>query len=175
MLAVIFALIIIAILFIVIIAGMPDQFVLARSAKISAPAEKIFPNVNDLHKWAAWSPWEKLDPNAKHTFDGPPAGTGASMSWEGNKKIGAGKMTITESQPSTFIRMRLEFLRPFAATNLSEFVFQPMGPQTNVAWTMTGKTNFGFKIFSLFANCEDMAGKDFERGLTSLKSIAETN
>jgi hypothetical protein len=174
MFQIILPLIIVAILFIVIIAGMPNEFVLMRSAKISAPPEKIFPYVNDLHKWDAWSPWAKLDANAKYNFEGPPTGPGSSMSWDGNKKIGAGKMTITESQPSTFIRFRLEFLRPFAATNIAEFVIQPMGSQTNVAWSMIGKTNFGFKMFGLFVNCDDMAGRDFERGLASLKSLTET-
>ena len=174
MLPIILPLAIIAIIFIVVIAGMPNQFVLTRSKIINAPSEKIFPHVNDLHKWEAWSPWAKLDPNAKNTFEGPQSGVGSSMSWDGNKKIGAGKMTIIESHPNTHIKSKLEFIRPFAATNLADFAFIPDSNQTRVTWTMTGESKFGFKIFSLFANCEEMAGKDFEKGLSSLKNIAES-
>ena len=66
---------------------------------IAAPADAVFAQVNDLHKWDAWSPWAKLDPAAKIAFDGPDAGQGAAMSWSGNDKVGEGKMTIVESQP----------------------------------------------------------------------------
>jgi hypothetical protein len=173
MLPIILPLVIVAILFIVIIAGMPDQFVMTRSKTISAPPEKIFPHVNDLHNWDAWSPWAKLDPNAKNNFEGPQSGVGSAMSWDGNKKIGAGKMTIIESHPNTHIKFKLQFIRPFPATNLSDFAFIPDPNQTNVIWKMSGESKFAFKIFSLFVNCEDLAGRDFERGLTSLKTIAE--
>src|SRR3954468_1491841 len=133
-------LVITAILLIVIIAGLPDQFALSRSKTINAPPEKIFPHVNDLHKWENWSPWAKLDPNAKNNFEGPPAGVGSSMAWDGNKKIGAGKMTIVESHPNIHIKFRLEFIRPFAATNISDFAFVPDSNQTKVTWTMVGES-----------------------------------
>jgi polyketide cyclase/dehydrase/lipid transport protein len=175
MLPILLALAFIAILLIIVVAGQPDEFKLARSTNISAPPEKIFPHVNNLLAWQAWSPWAKLDPNAQIMFKGPASGVSATMSWGGNKKIGAGIMTITESQPSEMIRFKLEFIRPFKATNAAEFNFRPDGNQTEVTWTMTGKSNFFFKVFGLFMNCDDMAGKDFEKGLSAMKSVVETN
>ncbi|HEX3889331.1 MAG TPA: SRPBCC family protein [Verrucomicrobiae bacterium] len=173
MLPILLALVFIAIIFFVVIAGRPDEFIVARSAKISAPPEKIFPHVNDLHKWEAWSPWAKMDPNAKNSFEGADSGTGAAMSWDGNKKIGAGKMTITESKPGELIRFKLEFIRPFQATNTAEFSFKSESGQTVVTWTMTGKSNFFFKVFGLFMNCDKMCGDQFEKGFAAMKSIAE--
>ena len=173
MLPILLALAFIAILFIVVVAGQPDEFKVCRSANISAPPEKVFPQVNDLHKWEAWSPWAKLDPNAKHSFEGAASGTGAAMSWSGNKKIGEGRMTITGSQANEVIRFKLEFIRPFKATNTAEFVFKSEGNQTAVTWSMSGKSNFFFKIFGLFMNCDKMAGNDFEKGLASIKSVVE--
>lgn len=175
MLPILLALAIIAILFIVIIAGRPDEFVVSRSTRISAPPERVFPHVNDLHAWEAWSPWAKMDPNAKMTFEGAAAGVGAGYTWDGNKKVGAGRMTILESRPSNLIRLKLEFLRPFKATNEAEFTFKPEGNQTVVVWSMSGKSNFFFKVFGLLTDCDKMIGKDFEKGLASLKSVAETN
>src|SRR5258707_1228630 len=82
------------------------------AASIAAPSEKIFPHVNDLHQWQAWSPWAKLDPAALTSFSGADAGTGAAMAWDGNNKVGAGKMTITESRAAECIRLRLDFRKP---------------------------------------------------------------
>lgn len=171
MLPVLLALMFIAILIIVVIAGQPCEFRVSRTAIIPAPPSTVFAQVNDLRAWQAWSPWAKLDPNAKNAFEGPASDTGASMTWSGNKKIGEGRMTITESRPVEFIRFKLDFLRPFKATNTAEFRFAPDAGATAVTWTMLGRNNLGSKIFTLFMNCEDMVGNDFERGLNNLKSV----
>jgi uncharacterized protein YndB with AHSA1/START domain len=173
MLPILLALAFIAIIFIIVITGRPDEFFVTRAAIIAAPPEKIFPHVNDLHKWEAWSPWAKLDPNAKNTFSGADAGAGAAMAWEGSKKVGAGKMTITESQPGGLIRFRLDFQKPMQATNTAEFTFRSEAGQTVVTWSMAGKNNFFFKAFGLFVNCDKMIGGDFEKGLADLKSATE--
>jgi hypothetical protein len=173
MLPILLAIVFIALIFFIVIAGQPDEFTISRATTISAPPEKIFPRVNDLHQWEQWSPWAKLDPNARNSFAGPENGIGATMTWAGNKKVGEGRMTITESLPSDLIRLRLEFFKPFKATNAAEFSFSARNPQTRVTWSMTGKNNFMGKVFGLFVNCDKMIGGDFEKGLASLKSIVE--
>src|ERR1039457_1211859 len=70
MIPILLALAFIAILFLVFIAGQPDEFKISRSAKISALPDKIFPHINDLHKWEAWSPWAKKDPACKNSYEG---------------------------------------------------------------------------------------------------------
>ncbi|HEX4644944.1 MAG TPA: SRPBCC family protein [Verrucomicrobiae bacterium] len=167
------ALVVIAVVFIVIVAMRPSDFRVTRSTVISAGPAAIFAEVNDLHRWQAWSPWEKIDPALKRTYDGPPAGTGAIYSWVGNNKVGEGRMTVTESRPPELVRFRLEFLKPFKATNMAEFTFKPEGARTVVTWSMTGKYNFVMKAAGLFMNCEKMVGGEFEKGLANLKSIAE--
>src|SRR5262249_24408188 len=52
----------------------PSTFNLERSAVLSAPPSEVFAQVNELKRWQAWSPWAKLDPNAKNTYEGPEAG-----------------------------------------------------------------------------------------------------
>jgi len=162
------------ILFVVTVALRPSTFRVMRSAAIAAPPEAVFMQVNDPHRFQEWSPWAKLDPECKTTFDGPASGPGAAFAWSGNCKVGAGRMTLTESRPHELIRLTLEFLKPFKATNAVEFTFKPAGPQTVVTWTMTGKCNFMAKAFGLFMNCDKMVGGDFEKGLAQLKSLAET-
>ena len=173
MLPIFLAVTILAILFVVVIAGRPDEFKVSRSTTINTSCENVFPHVNDLRKWEAWSPWAKLDPNAKNVFEGPAEGAGAIMRWSGNKKVGQGSMTITENRENELIRLKLEFLKPFKATNTAEFVFTPDRNQTAVVWSMFGKNNFPAKAFHLFVNMDKLVGRDFEKGLADLKSIAE--
>lgn len=157
--------------FVVIVATRPEDFRVSRSAAIPAPAAAVFGHVNDLHKWSAWSPWAKLDPNAKESFNGPTAGTGASFSWDGNKDVGAGTMTIAESKPNELVRFHMEFVRPFEAASDAEFTFKSDGAGTIVTWTMSGKNNFIGKAVALFMDCDKMVGGQFEEGLANLKAV----
>lgn len=159
--------------FAAVVATRPDDFRVTRSLLISAPADRVFQQVNDLHKWEAWSPWAKLDPNGKTSYAGPASGAGAAFSWDGNSQVGEGTMTITESRPTQFLQFRLDFRRPMTATNTAEFVFAPQGDQTKVTWTMYGRNNFLGKAVSLVMNCDKMIGGQFETGLAQLKAVAE--
>lgn len=175
MLDIILILVAIAVVTFIIIAAMqPSEFRVTRTETISAPASAVFAQVNDLQKWEAWSPWAKLDPDAKNSFEGPTSGTGAIMKWAGNNKVGQGSMTIIESRTDDFIRFKLEFLKPFVATNTAEFAFNSENNQTTVTWTMYGKNSFMSKTIGLIMNCEKMVGEQFEKGLSSLKSVVET-
>ena len=163
----------IVVVFVGVVAMQPSDFRIVRTATISAPAPAVFAQVNDFHNWEAWSPWAKLDPAAKNSFEGPSAGIGAIFRWAGNKEVGEGNMTITESRPNDLIRIKLEFLKPFQATNIAEFTFKPDGDQTAVTWGMAGKNNFISKAICLFMNMDKMVGGKFEEGLAAMKSIVE--
>ena len=164
---------VIVIVLVVIVALQPSDFRVARSATISASPPAVFAQVNDFHKWEAWNPWGKIDPAMKQTYEGAPAGVGAIYTWVGNKNVGEGRMTLTESRPSDLIRIKLEFFKPFAGTNIAEFTFKPEGNQTAVTWSMAGKNNFMAKAIHLFMNMDKMIGGQFETGLAQMKSIVE--
>jgi Polyketide cyclase / dehydrase and lipid transport len=164
----------VVILFAIIVALQPADFRIARSATMAVPPAAPFAQVNDFHNWAGWSPWEKLDPGMRKTYDGAPAGTGAIYSWNGDNRVGEGRMTLLESRPSDLIRIKLEFMRPFKATNAAEFTFTPDGNQTVVTWSMTGHNGFMFKAFGLFMSMDKMLGAEFEKGLAQMKAIVET-
>jgi len=163
------------VVFLIVVAFQPSDFRIVRSTSIAASPEAVFPQVNDFHKWEAWSPWAKLDPAMKQTYDGATAGRGAGYYWVGNKKVGEGRMTIIESSPNQMIRIKLEFFKPFAAVNTTEFTFTPQGNQTAIIWSMTGTNNFMAKAFCLFMNMDRMVGGDFEKGLARMKSVAEAS
>ncbi len=171
---IIIALALIAPVFVIIVARRPGGFRIARSITISAPPSAAFDQVNDLHRWQEISPYAKMDPAAKYTFDGPRDGTGASLSWVGNNKVGAGKMTILESRPNESVKMKLAFLKPFEVTNAAEFTFEPAGNQTRVTWSLSGQSRFMCKAIGMFVNMDNMIGSQFEEGLANIKRVAET-
>lgn len=164
----------VVVIFMIVVAMQPTDFRVERSATMRAPAPAAFEQVNDFQNWRAWSPWEKVDPALKRQYDGPKAGTGAVYAWQGNKDVGEGRMTITESRPGELVRIKLEFFKPFAATNAAEFRFKPAGPDsTAVTWTMTGQNNFLAKGICMFVDMDKMVGGMFDQGLAQMKSVVE--
>jgi hypothetical protein len=166
-------LVVIVVVLCIVIALQSSTYHVERTATINAPAPVVYAQVNDFHNWNAWSPWAKLDPAMKQTFEGAPAGNGAVYTWSGNKEVGEGRMLITESHPSDLVKIKLDFIRPFAGTSATVFTFQPAGNQTTVTWSMNGDKNFIAKAFHLFVNMDKMIGGDFEKGLAQMKAIAE--
>lgn len=155
----------------------PDEFRISRSAVINASPAVVFAQVSDFHKWQAWSPWAKRDPNATATFSGPESGEGASFAWAGNDEVGEGQMTIAKAVPEELILIKLEFAKPMPSTCVAEFTFAPQGgepPQTEVTWTMSGKRPYMGKLMCMLLNVDKMVGGDFEQGLAAMKTIAES-
>jgi hypothetical protein len=164
-------LMIVLIIFFGIVSMQPAEFKIERTRKINATSAAVFPHVNDFHQWNEWSPWAKIDPSMETKYEGAPEGEGAIYRWKGNNEVGEGVMTITKSRPNELIDLNLEFVKPFAASNVAEFTFKPDGNQTDVTWTMTGHKNFMMKAVHLFMNMDKLVGSDFEKGLSQLDAV----
>jgi len=163
----------IVLVLVIVVVLRPSEYRVERTTRIAASPAAVFAQVNDLHKMQVWSPWAKLDPEARNTFDGPPAGTGAVFTWAGNKNVGEGRMTITDSRPSELVRIRLDFMKPFQSTATAEFAFKPEGSRTAVTWSLAGRHSFIPKAVGLFVSMDRMVGDQFEKGLADLKSVTE--
>ncbi len=157
----------------IIAATKPASFQVVRSTNINAAPDRIFPQINDFHNWAAWSPWEKLDPAMKKTLSGSASGKGAIYEWSGNKKAGSGRMEILDSTSPSKITIKLDFMKPMEAHNTLEYTLEQSGNSTTVTWAMLGNNNFMGKVFSVFMNMDKLIGKDFEEGLANLKTLTE--
>ncbi len=168
------ALVLVVTVFIIVVALQPADFRITRSIVIDAPPAVVFNQVDDFRAWKAWSPWAKIDPDMKETFEGPARGKGAVYAWAGNKDVGEGRMTITQSRPSEYVEINLEFLKPFAATNTTEFNVKDDAGRTQVTWSMHGKNSFMSKAVCLFMDMDKVVGADFEKGLAQMKSLAES-
>src|SRR5215510_944695 len=170
---------IIAVIVVVVIAGIliyaatkPDSFRVQRTASIKAPPDKIYALISDLKAWPAWSPYEKKDPAMKRTYVAVTAGKGATYAWEGNKDVGQGSMEIVESGPRKVL-IKLDFVKPFEAHNMGEFLMDAKGDGTSVTWAIQGPSPYISKVVGTFMDIDDMIGRDFEKGLADLKAAAE--
>ena len=150
----------------------PDAFRVQRSITINAPQQAVAALVNDYRNWAAWSPWEKKDPNMKRTYSGPASGKGAQYAWDGNSDVGKGSMLITEATPSR-IALNLDFEKPFEGHNKVVFAMETQGLTTDVTWSMEGPSPFITKVIQVFCNMDKMIGEEFEKGLAAMKAEAE--
>ncbi len=167
------ALAVVVVILVAVIAMQPANFTIKREATVAAPPSVVFAQVNDFKRWADWSPWDKMDPSMKRTYTGAPAGVGAHYGWVGNDKVGEGAMTIDSVKENEHIAITLEFIKPFAAKNQTEFDFKADGTGTHVTWAMSGSRGFLEKAFGLVMDMDKLVGGDFEKGLGSMKTLAE--
>lgn len=150
----------------------PDTFRVQRSTLVHASPEAILPHLADFRRWEAWSPYEKLDPQMKRTHSGAASGPGAVYAFD-SRKAGAGRMEMLEASARRVV-VDLQFIRPFKAHNTSELTLEPEGPATRVTWAMHGPQPFMFKLMCLVIDMDKVLGKDFDAGLASLRTVAET-
>jgi hypothetical protein len=176
----------VGIIVLVVIAGIlvfastrPDTMRVERKLSVKAPPERIASFITDFHKWALWSPYERLDPAMKKTFSGAESGQGAVYEWSGNNKVGEGRMELIDAAVPTRTAVKLQFKRPMKSEGVSEFLLVPRGDMTDVTdvtdvtWAMTGPSQFMAKLIGVFMNMDDLIGRDFAVGLENLKRVAE--
>lgn len=166
------ALVLLLVAFGAYVASQPAVGTVERSAVLPAPPEAVFGNINDLHKWEAWSPWAKADPDAKLSYSGPASGVGASMAWVGNTDVGEGRMTIVESKPNETAKLRLDFVKPFTSTSTATFTLHPEGAGTRATWSMTGERPFLVRAVCILLRGDKMVGDMFDKGLEQLGRVS---
>ena len=155
---------------------MADQYVVERMETIAASPEDVFVRVGNLENWDDFSPWAELDPDMRKTYAGQPGAVGSTYHWTGNRKVGEGNMTITDTTPNERVVLDLKFIKPFKSESVTELDLSPSGDGTAVTWRMTGANTFMVKVMSLFGKSMDkMVGPDFEKGLSKLKAVTEAD
>lgn len=159
--------------FLAYVAMQSPDYTISRSITINAPAEKVFPYLNNSKLAGEWGPWTEIDPEAKMIVSGPDAGVGSKTSWEGGKQLGTGSATITESIPNQKVHIKLEYTKPMIMTQESDYLLESLGNQSAVTWKVTGKNTFIGRVMCFFMDMDKMVGGMFEKGLTKLKGIVE--
>jgi len=151
----------------------PGSYSVQRSIMVQAPPEKIFPLLNDFKQFGQWSPSANRDTAMTHQISTPSAGPGAVYQWRSNAKAGSGRMEILESKAPTSVRIKLDFLAPVESSGIIDYTLTPAGTGTTVTWKTDGATTFKSKVMQVFVSMDERLGSDIERGLASIKAIAE--
>ncbi|TAH42862.1 MAG: hypothetical protein EYC69_04630 [Bacteroidetes bacterium] len=152
---------------------LPSHVHVERSMTINQPQEMVFNYVNNIKNWNSWSPWFELDTTASYTQAGPPSGVGAQLSWVStNKDVGRGSMIYTEVSNPSLIKQDLNFMEEGVARGV--YTFAPDGTGTKITWAFEFDTGFNPLLRILGKFMDGMVGKDFEKGLTKLKTILES-
>jgi uncharacterized protein YndB with AHSA1/START domain len=174
---IILALVVLVAAVLIVAAMRPDTLGVQRTTTINAPAEKIFPLINDFNLWHSWSLYEKKDSAMKRAFSGAPSGKGAIYEWDGNNQVGKGRIEIIDTSPPSDVKIKLDMIKPMQGHNMVDFTLEPQGSPTTavttVTWAMRGSCAYPAKVIGLFINMDKMVGKEFEVGLANLKMLAE--
>lgn len=144
-----------------------------KSLTIDAPKNMLFNMVDDFKTWEKWSPWYDKDPEMKVEYGTSTRGVGASYSWSGNKQVGSGKMTTTESTPGSLHKSKMEF-EGFDDASTAEFNFSDKEGKTEVTWKHYGETDLPFLLrgYMFVTGAKKSMEKDFVNGLEKMAALA---
>jgi hypothetical protein len=151
--------------------GLPSHVTVSRAVVINAPESAIFPYLNNLHQFDAWSPWKARDPDLAMSYGGPESGQGARVTWSSRKpSIGTGSMEIGESQPSRRIDLVVNYN---GLDGTSSYDVMPSGSGSKVIWTFgyDSGTNPLKRWKALML--DGLVGAEYRNGLDLLREKVE--
>ncbi|MBI5612188.1 MAG: SRPBCC family protein [Gammaproteobacteria bacterium] len=160
----------VVIILLIVSVFLPSKWTVERTVHIAAPAAAVFPYINSLKQWPAWTVWYEREPDLRVSYDGPEAGVGAISRWAG--KDGEGEMTVTASEQDKAVSYDLVFNNgEFRVRGVLRLAERDGG--TAVTWTSDGDVgrNPVGRYFALFM--DRWMGRDFEHSLATLKKTLE--
>ncbi|MDX2129074.1 MAG: SRPBCC family protein [Chloroherpetonaceae bacterium] len=161
-------------LVVVLIIAMPSQFTIVRKATIKAPKKVVYERVIYFKNFPKWSPWQDFDPKMTTSIKGEDGKVGAVYEWSGNDSVGKGTQSITAVTEER-IDLDLHFITPFESHSKTDYVVKAISEvETEITWTLHTSLPRPLNIFGPIFNLEESVGKDYERGLTKLKTLCET-
>ena len=167
-------LLLLLILLAVIGLALPSSARVERQIRIEAPVDAVFPHVNSMRSFQAWSPWTNVDAETRYIFEGPERGIGSRMRWySGDEGIGEGSQEITDSVTNARVETDLVFGDKGSGT--ATFVLTPDGDATTVTWQFN--TEFGWDLFGRYIGLmlDGMIGVAYDKGLKTLKQRIESD
>ncbi|MCB1735657.1 MAG: SRPBCC family protein [Gammaproteobacteria bacterium] len=163
---------VLAVSLLLIALALPDHARIERSIVIDASPATVFPHVNGMRAFHAWSPWSKIDPETQYRFTGPEQGVGSRMDWRSeHAQVGGGTQEIVSSRTGQYVETRLDF--GAQGNGIASFTLNPDGRGTRVVWDF--RTEFGWDLFGRWFGLllDRFLGPSYEQGLNTLKQAVE--
>ncbi len=165
-----------SIITVVVVIGLllPSHTHVERSVIIQAPANAVFPYINNFSQFNKWSPWARKDPNTTYEFSGPESGVNSEMSWQSeHPEVGIGSQKIIASRPYQSVQVFLDFGGKGEAQ--ASYQLEQVSSGTKITWSLDMDHGWDLlgRIFGLMM--DGMVGPDYEAGLSNLKQVAEAD
>lgn len=156
-------------------AFIPGDCQYEKSISINAPVEKVWQNTNTLKAMDQWSPWNDLDPGMKKEWMGTTGQHGEKVCWDSkNKQAGKGCQELEKvDEAGKRIDTAIKFLTPYESEANAYVTVVPEGNGSKATWGFTSEIPYPFTLMKLFMNMEDAVGKDYQKGLSRLKTLSE--
>jgi uncharacterized protein YndB with AHSA1/START domain len=139
-----------------------------RSIRIRASREIVFACIEDVERWREWL---TADTAAHGKIVGPRV-----FEWEGDSKVGKGRLEITEIASPERVIVVATFERPFVARNTNTFTLEPASDGTTVVWTWDAAIpSYVLKLMTTVVGAERIFGRHFEAGLEKLEAAASAS
>ena len=154
----------------------PTDCRVEREVTINRPKNDVFAYVSKLRNQDTWGPWAKKDPAMKKDFRGNDGYVGFVSAWKSeNSDLGSGEQEIKKIVDGERMDTELRFKEPFDSKSDAYITTEATGPtSTRVKWGFTTSVPRPMNLMLLVVDMDQMMGKDFEEGLSSLKTIMET-
>ncbi len=153
---------------------LPSTAQVERSVVIEAPPERVYEVVSDFNQFNRWSPWYENDPNAEYTISPPGTGVGATFSWASEVPgVGSGSQQIIALEENRLIQIKLDFGPDGQAT--SSYTLEALNDgSTRLTWGFD--TDFGYDLIGRYLGLvfDKWIGQDYEKGLTKLRKVIES-
>lgn len=155
----------ILILFMAVGLLLPGTWRAGASIYLEVPPKKVFPYLDDLARWDAWTPWGDVE----STFDGETSGVGARRSWD-HPNFGSGSITITETVPDRLVRYRV-VVGDSTLSVEGAFMLEAAEDGTTVTWSEVGDFSWNPILGYTALTMPRSQGAQMEQGLTELKRL----
>ena len=146
---------------------LPGTVEVTRSVEIEAAPEAVFPLLNDLERWAEWTPWGEVESRV----EGPARGSGARRVWD-DPELGSGSLTLVESRPSLGVDYEVE-VEGGAIRFEGTISVEASGDGSIVTWTERADLGWNPLLGWTALTMDESQGRQLQEGLDRLKARVE--
>jgi len=153
---------------------LPKQCVAEKSIVVKAKPDQVYMYLENPTEWIRWSAWNKAyDPTMIQLYGGPMRGSGARLTWNGDR-IGSKQMVFTESQGPSQLLYEVTYSNQLHKTTGS-FELEETKNGTLVRWREQTELNNSPVDLVKGAWQRYRTDIEMEQGLLGLKTLVLQN
>ncbi len=146
---------------------LPGTVEVTRSVEIEAAPEDVFPLLDDLGRWAEWTPWGEVESR----LDGPSTGVGARRVWD-DSGMGSGSLTLVGSRPPARVDYEVE-VEGGAIRFAGTISVAAKAGGSVVTWTERADLGWNPLMGWTALTMDESQGRQLEESLARLKARVE--